>query len=67
MRRIVSAIPVTITKGELTRTWFRVLSENTHRCIPGSQLITIKGAWHGARRSQPASFNEALIAFLSKA
>ena len=59
-------IPVTITKGELTRTWFRVLSENTQRCIPASQLITIKGAWHGAPRSQPAVFNEALLAFLSR-
>ena len=59
-------VPVTITKGEMTRTWFRVLAENTHRCIPGSQLITIKGAWHGAPRQQTAAFNEALLAFLSR-
>jgi pimeloyl-ACP methyl ester carboxylesterase len=59
-------IPVTITKGELTRTWFRILAENTQRCIPAAQLLTIKGAWHGAPRSEPAAFNEALLAFLSR-
>ena len=59
-------IPVTITKGELTRTWFRILAENTNRCIPASQLITIKGAWHGAPRQQPAAFNDALLAFLAR-
>ena len=30
-------VPVTITKGEMTRPFFRVLSEAAHRCIPGSQ------------------------------
>ena len=59
-------IPVTITKGELTRTFFRILADNTNRCIPASQLITIKGAWHGAPRQQPAAFNEALLAFLAR-
>ena len=59
-------VPVTITKGELTRTWFRTLAENTNRCIPASQLITIKGAWHGAPRQQTTAFNEALLAFLAR-
>ena len=59
-------VPVTITKGEMTRTWFRVLAENTNRCIPTSQLVTIKGAWHGAPQQQTEAFNEALLAFLSR-
>ena len=59
-------VPVTITKGDMTRPWFRVLAENTNRCIPTSQLITIKGALHGAPRQQTAAFNEALLAFLSR-
>ena len=50
----------------LTRTSFRILADNINRCIPASQLITIKGAWHGAPRQQPAAFNEALLAFLAR-
>jgi pimeloyl-ACP methyl ester carboxylesterase len=57
-------VPVTITKGELTRTFFRVIAEATSRCIPGSKLITIKGARHGAPAQQPAAFNQVLLAFL---
>ena len=59
-------VPVTITRGELTRPFFRVLSEAAHRCIPGSQLITVANARHGSPDQNPAAFNEALLSFLAR-
>jgi pimeloyl-ACP methyl ester carboxylesterase len=60
------AIPVVITRGELTRPYFRITAESAHRCLPRSQLIVIPGARHGAPSQQPAAFNEALLAFLAR-
>lgn len=59
-------VPVTITKGELTRPFFRVHSEAAHRCIPGSQLVTIPGARHGSSDQNAAAFNDALLSFLAR-
>lgn len=59
-------VPVTITRGELTRPFFKVLSEATHRCIPGSQLITVANARHGSPDQNTAAFNEALLSFLAR-
>jgi pimeloyl-ACP methyl ester carboxylesterase len=60
-------VPVTITKGALTRPFFKVIAEATGRCIPRSKLITIEGARHGAPAQAPAAFNEVLLAFLADA
>jgi pimeloyl-ACP methyl ester carboxylesterase len=59
-------VPVGITKGELTRPYYQVTVGAVHRCVPGSRLITVKGARHGAPAQQPAAFNEALLAFLAR-
>jgi pimeloyl-ACP methyl ester carboxylesterase len=59
-------VPVTITKGELTRPYFRLTAEAVSRCIPAAQLITISGARHGAPSQNPAEFNEALLKFLAQ-
>ena len=59
-------MPVMIVKGELTRPFFRVLSEAAHRCIPGSQLVTISNARHGSPNQNPTAFNEALLGFLAR-
>jgi pimeloyl-ACP methyl ester carboxylesterase len=59
-------VPVIITTGEMTRPFFRVLSEAVHRCIPGSRLITIANARHGSPSQNPAAFNDALIGFLAR-
>jgi pimeloyl-ACP methyl ester carboxylesterase len=58
-------VPVTITKGELTKPVSKILAEAAHRCIAGSQLITIPAAGHGAPSQNPSAFNEALLSFLS--
>ena len=59
-------MPVTITRGELTRPYFRVLSGAAHRCIPGSQLITVATARHASPDQNTAAFNEALLGFLAR-
>jgi pimeloyl-ACP methyl ester carboxylesterase len=59
-------IPVTITKGQLTKPSSRVITEAAHRCVPRSQLITIAESRHGASRQNPVAFNEALLAFLAR-
>jgi pimeloyl-ACP methyl ester carboxylesterase len=58
-------LPVTITKGQLTKPASKIMAEAAHRCLPGSQLITIPAASHGAPRQNPSAFNEALLAFLA--
>jgi len=59
-------VPVEITIGDQTRTFYRITVGAVHRCIPSSRLITIRGATHGAPSQQPAAFNEALLAFLAR-
>lgn len=57
---------VTITKGQSTTAPSKIIAEAAHRCIPGSQLITIPAARHGAPWQNPSAFNEALLAFLAR-
>jgi pimeloyl-ACP methyl ester carboxylesterase len=59
-------IPVTITKGQLTKPARKILAEAAQRCIPGATLITIPAASHGASRQNPSAFNEALLRFLGQ-
>jgi pimeloyl-ACP methyl ester carboxylesterase len=59
-------VPVTITKGELTKPPSKIMAESAHRCIPGSRLVTIPAARHGAPWHNPSAFNEALLAFLRR-
>src|SRR6266545_415130 len=58
-------IAVTITKGQLTKLPSKILAETAHRCISGSQLITIPAAMHGAPWQNASAFNDALLRFLS--
>ena len=58
-------LPVVVTKGALTRPWFRLTAEATSRCVPGARLVTIPGARHGAPAEQPEAFNAALLGFLA--
>jgi pimeloyl-ACP methyl ester carboxylesterase len=59
-------VPVVITKGALTRPYFRVIAEAVHRCIAGSRLVTIAGAQHRAPIQAPALFNQELMSFLAR-
>lgn len=59
-------VPVTITKGRLTKPSSKILAEAAHRCISQSQLMTIPNARHGASRQNPSAFNKALLAFLAR-
>jgi pimeloyl-ACP methyl ester carboxylesterase len=59
-------VPVTITKGQLTTPAHKILAEAAHRCIPGSRMLTIPDARHGAPRQNPSAFNQALLAFLAR-
>jgi non-heme chloroperoxidase len=38
--------------------------QRTHRAVPHSQLVTVKGAPHGLNVSHAPAFNDALLAFL---
>ena len=58
--------PLTITTGELSRPFFKILVETAHRCVPGSQVVSIPGGRHGSSSQNPAAFNDALLAFLAK-
>jgi pimeloyl-ACP methyl ester carboxylesterase len=58
--------PVTITKGQQTRPFFRIFADTAAHCIPGSELLTIPNARHLAPYENPAAFNDALLAFLAR-
>ena len=59
-------VPVVITKGELTRPYFKMTAEAVSRCVAGAQIITIAGARHGAPSQNPSAFNDALLSFLAQ-
>jgi pimeloyl-ACP methyl ester carboxylesterase len=59
-------IPVTIAKGELTRGNFAMYTDVTHRCMPGSQLVTIPNARHSTLEN-PSAVKEAIISHLESA
>lgn len=58
--------PVAIVRGTITRPLFRIAADTAHRCIPGSRLVLLENARHLAPVQQPAEFNAALLAFLSR-
>ena len=58
-------IPVLITVGDDTRSYFRIGAEGAASCIAGTQLVTIPGR-HLAIVQQPDMFNAVLLKFLAK-
>ena len=58
--------PLTITTGELSRPFFKIVVETAHRCVPGSQVISIPGGRHASANQNPTAFNDALLTFLAK-
>jgi pimeloyl-ACP methyl ester carboxylesterase len=59
-------VPVAVVRGELTRPFFRVISDATSRCIPGSKLIVVPGARHLWPAQEPAAFSAAVRGFLAQ-
>lgn len=54
-------VPVTIARGELTRSFYRIAAATAHRCIPESQLVILPGGRHWAPTEHPSAFNEVLL------
>ena len=59
------SIPLTVTRGELTRPYMRICAEAVHRCVPGSQLVVIPNARHAPSAQNPAAFNDVILRFLA--
>jgi pimeloyl-ACP methyl ester carboxylesterase len=59
-------IPALISRGEVTRTVFRIATEGAANCIPGAKLVIIPGGRHLALTQQPEAFNMMLLQFFSK-
>src|SRR6185312_4727510 len=59
-------IPVLLTVGADTRSYFRIAAEGAADCIPGVQFVAIPGR-HLAIIQQPEAFNAALLQLLAKA
>ena len=57
-------VRVAVAKGELTRTFYRIVADTASRCIPGSRLVVVSQARHGAPALTPVAFNDALLDFL---
>jgi pimeloyl-ACP methyl ester carboxylesterase len=58
-------VPVLITVGADTRSYFHIAAEGAAACIPGVQFVTIPGR-HLAIAQQPEAFNAALLQFLAR-
>jgi pimeloyl-ACP methyl ester carboxylesterase len=58
-------VPVAVVRGELTRPYYRIISEAASRCIPGSKLVVVPGARHLWPGQEPAAFSAALRSFLA--
>ena len=58
-------IPLTVTRGELTRPFMRICAEAVHRCVPGAKMVIIPNARHSASSQNPAGFNRAVLDFLA--
>jgi pimeloyl-ACP methyl ester carboxylesterase len=58
-------VPVAVVRGELTRPYFRIISDATSRCIPRSKLIVVPGARHLWPSQEPAAFSTAVRDFLA--
>lgn len=58
-------VPVAVVRGELTRPYFRIISDATSRCVPGSKLIVVPGARHLWPGQAPAAFSAAVRSFLA--
>lgn len=58
-------VPLTVTRGELTRPYMRICAEAVHRCVAGSRLVVIPNARHAASQQNPTAFNEAILRFLA--
>lgn len=59
-------VPVTVTKGQLTRPFFAILADTTSRCVPGSQLVIVPNARHLAPTENASAFNAALLDHLER-
>ena len=57
-------VPTLIVVGDEDRVTPRLLSEEMHQAIPGSELAVIEGAGHLSNLEQPVAFNLALARFL---
>lgn len=58
-------VPVAVVRGELTRPYYRIVSDATSRCIPGSKLVVVPGARHLWPGQEPAAFSAAVRSFLA--
>ena len=59
-------VPVAIVVGQLTRPFYKILSETASRCIPGSRLVVIPKARHLAPYENSSALDDALLAFLTQ-
>jgi len=59
-------VPVTIVRGELARSFYRIAAATAHRCIPASQLVILPGGRHWAPVEHPSAFNEVLLGALEE-
>lgn len=57
-------VPVTIMMGQQTLPNWEIVTNTTHSCIPGSQLVTIPNARHLVPVENPTAFNETLLSHL---
>jgi pimeloyl-ACP methyl ester carboxylesterase len=58
-------VPVTVAKGQQTRTSFSILADSTHRCLAGSRLVVVPDARHMAPVTHVSALNAAILAHLT--
>jgi pimeloyl-ACP methyl ester carboxylesterase len=59
-------MPALVVSGENTDELHKLVTEELARVMPGAERAIIRQAGHGSPRQNPAAFNEAVLAFLSR-
>lgn len=57
--------PTLVVVGEQDVPDMRAIADTLHRSIPGAQKVVLEGVGHMANLENPASFNQAVLGFLS--
>jgi len=59
-------MPVLLVEGEASPHMFGLITDELARALPAAERLTIPAASHGMHAQNPAAYNAAVLAFLSK-
>jgi pimeloyl-ACP methyl ester carboxylesterase len=59
-------LPVLVLRGELTRSWYRLIAEATANCIRGAETAIIPAAGHMSIVKNPRGTASLVLSFIGR-